>query len=171
MKPKNQKERRERFLKFLLLFAITVGLIVFAAYFNHKIPTEENRQLRYMAKKSEQELKFQKHFFRDMNKLNGKLDSLSNGLLNGSNKSYVEDMVTKDLGKLLDKVPSKDSTGDYEMYNSIISLYYQYHESQIKVRDLSSAEETINRLNADLAVLREDNDRLRTQLNILPLTN
>lgn len=58
MKPLNQAERTNAFLRFLLLFIITVALILTVVFFSVKVPFKENEQLRQdMARiKSERQL-------------------------------------------------------------------------------------------------------------------
>jgi hypothetical protein len=41
----NSKDRNEAFLKFLLLFVITVVLVVVAVYFDYRLPVSENKVL------------------------------------------------------------------------------------------------------------------------------
>lgn len=67
MKPKNSKERRNSFLKFLLIFLVTVGTIVGAVYFNFQISNKENEVLKEQASLVKEELKFQASFANKMN--------------------------------------------------------------------------------------------------------
>jgi hypothetical protein len=46
MKPLNSAERTNAFLRFLLLFIITVALIITVAYFSIQVPFKENERLR-----------------------------------------------------------------------------------------------------------------------------
>ena len=64
MKPKNIKERRNSFLKFLLLFLITSATIVTAIFFTFKVPIKENNTLKAQAKRINRELTFQNSFFK-----------------------------------------------------------------------------------------------------------
>ena len=63
MKPKNSKERRNSFLKFLALFLVTVGMIMAAVFFTYRVPTKENALLREQSKVIDTAMEFQSGFF------------------------------------------------------------------------------------------------------------
>jgi len=66
MKPKNSKDRRASFLKFLALFVITITAVLFAVYFNFKVPNKENALLKDRVKSVENEMTFQDGFSKEM---------------------------------------------------------------------------------------------------------
>ena len=41
----NSQEKNQAFLKFLLLFAVTIALVFLATYYNYKVPVKENEWL------------------------------------------------------------------------------------------------------------------------------
>mgnify|MGYP003672431991 FL=1 len=66
MKPKNTKDRRNSFLKFLLLFLLTTGTIITAIFFNFKVPAKENALLKEQSKMVKKEMDFQSKFSKEM---------------------------------------------------------------------------------------------------------
>ena len=42
MKPQNAKERNIAFIKYILLFIVTTGLIILAVFFGYRLPIKEN---------------------------------------------------------------------------------------------------------------------------------
>lgn len=74
MKPKNNKARRNSFIKFLLLFVFTVAVIVGAVFFTVKIPTAENRILTTKSLTFKDDMKFQNLFSNEISKTKKLID-------------------------------------------------------------------------------------------------
>lgn len=140
MKPKNSKERRNSFLKFLALFLVTVGMIVAAVFFNYRVPSKENALLREQSKVIESEMEFQSGFFNEMGHVKRMIDSLD---VPGQNTAYQKNLISSKLVELQKTIPTKDSTYLYDMHMTIIELYVELQSAKDKLHALRDAEGTI----------------------------
>ena len=140
MKPKNSKERRNSFLKFLGLFLATVSMVVIAVYFNFRVPAKENELLREQAKLVKSEMEFQNGFFNEMQNIKGMIDSLD---VPGQNTAYQKSLISAKLVDLQKTIPTKDSTYLYDMHTSIVDLYVELQSAKDKLHALRDAEGTI----------------------------
>ena len=140
MKPKNIKERRNSFLKFLLLFLITSATIVTSVFFTFKVPLKENNILKAQAKKIDKEIRFQNSFSNGMNNVKKMLDSLD---VPGQNTEYLNQLIGKDLAEMQKSIPRKDSTYKYDMYSNVVNLFLDIQDMKADLRELKDAENTI----------------------------
>ncbi len=163
MKPKNVKERRNSFFKFLLLFLVTVGTIVTAVYFNFKVPSKENELLKDQAKVIEKEIDFQSDFSEQMESIKRMIDSLETP---GVNIPFQNNLISKKLVNLQEKIPVKDSTYRYDMYTNIVSLFAELQETKDKLRDLKDAEMTIQEYKEALDNCKQDYKEVQRDLDI-----
>lgn len=156
MKAKNTKARRSSFLKFLLLFVLTVSIIVVAFYFDFKVmPFKENKVLRTHVTQVEKEVRFQEGFSEDIKTLRGMVDSLD---IPGQNRAFLNSMLSAQIVKLQEKIPVKDSTYRYEMYNNIIWSFAEIQKLKDQLSSYSDVEERINEY-------KEALDKTRSELN------
>jgi len=153
MKPKNTKERRKSFFRFLLLFLVTIATILTATYFNFKVPKEENAILKSKVNRVDQEMKFQETFFKEMRKVKKMIDSLS---VPGSNFSYQKVQISEKLVDLQKAIPTKDSTYRYDMYSDIIKLYIELQNSKTELHGLVDVKSTIAEYKDALDKCREN---------------
>jgi len=153
MKPKNTKERRKAFFKFLLLFLVTIASILTATYFDFRVPKEENAILKSKVNRVEQEMKFQEIFFKEMRKVKNMIDSLS---VPGSNFSYQKMQISEKLVDLQKAIPTKDSTYRYDMYSDIIKLFIELQSSKTELHNLIDVKSTIAEYKDALDKCRED---------------
>lgn len=153
MKPKNSKERRTSFLKFLGLFIATVAMILLAVYFNFKVPTKENNLLREQSKLIEKEMEFQGNFFEEMQTVKRMIDSLE---VPGAQINYESKLISSKLVEMQQSIPIADSTHLYDMHTTIVDLYVEMMENKEKLRSLSDAEGTIEEYKDALKQCRDD---------------
>lgn len=153
MKPKNSKERQSAFLKFLLLFLVTVLTIVFAIYFNYKVPNKENDLLKTQIKSVEKEMEFQNNFSDEMTAIKSMIDSLD---IPGQNISYHNLLIGTKIAELQKNIPSKDSTYRYDMYSNIVNLYVELQDIKGELRSLNDAKSTIEEYKEALDRCRAD---------------
>jgi len=153
MKPKNTKERRSAFLKYLALFVVTMLAILFAVYFNFKVPSKENELLKNKVKAVEKEKVFQNKFSEKMTVIKNMLDSLD---VPGQNVTYQNSLISDKLVDLQKFIPSKDSTYVYDMYSSIVDLYSELQAINGELRSLNSAKSTIEEYKDALDRCRSD---------------
>ena len=140
MKPKNSKERRSAFFKFLALFVITTLAILFAVYFNFKVPNKENALLKERVKSVEREMEFQNNFSEQMETIKGMIDSLD---VPGLNIPYQNSQISAKLVDLQKTIPTKDSTYRYDMYSNIVAVYADLQQSEGELINLKDAENMI----------------------------
>lgn len=140
MKPKNIKERRNSFLKFLLLFLITSATIVTAIFFTFRLPLKENNVLKAQAIRIDTELRFQNSFSNGMDNVKNMLDSLD---VPGQNVEYLNQLIGKNLAEMQKSIPRKDSTYKYDMYSNVVNLFLDIQDMKADLRELKDAENTI----------------------------
>lgn len=154
MKAKNRKARRNSFLKFFLLFIVTVLIIVVALFFDFKImPFKENKVLREQAAQIEKEIQFQEGFSEDIKMLKGMVDSLD---IPGQNRAFMNSMLSAQIVKLQEKIPVKDSTYRYDMYNNIIWSFAEIQKLKEQVASYADVEERISQYKEELEKCRDE---------------
>lgn len=166
MKPKNVKERRNSFLKFLLLFVVTVGTIITAVYFNFKVPVKENSLLKEQAKYIKNEIAFQNKFSNEMLEVNKLFDSLD---VPSSNKKFVNSLISNKLVELQAKIPSKDSTKRYDMYINVVRLNLDLLNSKERLYELRDAESTIEEYDTALEKCKDDYKQIQREIDAMRL--
>lgn len=168
MKPKNIKERRKTFLKFLLIFLLTVTFILVAVYFNFKVPKKENKLLKDQVKIVKKEMIYQNGFYDNMKSIKGMIDSLD---VPGQNISYQSTLINKKLVDLQKSVPTKDSTYRYDMYMNILDLYVELQSAKEELRSLVDAKSTIEEYKDALDKCREELKQAERDLFIARSSN
>ncbi|MFD2726291.1 type VI secretion system TssO [Hyunsoonleella rubra] len=153
MKPKNSKERRASFLKFLLLFVVTVVAILFAVYFNFKVPVKENAVLKEQVRLAEKEMKFQNAFANDMKAIKNMIDSLS---ISGHDSPYHHRRIADKLAELTKTIPTSDSVYQHSMYTTIIDTYLGLQEAKKRLSNLKDAESKLEEYKEELEKSRRD---------------
>ena len=145
MKAKNSKARRNSFLKFLLLFIITTGLIVGALYFDFNVlPNRENAVLRKQASDIEKENGFQKEFSRELFQLRGMIDSLDMSQ-DESNRLFLNNVLSNQTVKLKTSIPRRDSTYRYDMYSNIIWSYAEIQKLKNELHSYADIKEDLEK--------------------------
>lgn len=163
MKPKNIKERRNSFLKFLLLFLITSATIVTAIFFTFKVPLKENNSLKSQAIRINKELVFQNSFSKSMDKVKGMIDSLD---VPGQNVEYLNQLIGNNLADMQKSIPRKDSTYKYDMYSNIVNLFLDIQDMKGDLRELKDAENTIEEYKEALEKTKQEFKQLERDLRI-----
>lgn len=163
MKPKNSKERRNSFLKFLLLFVVTVGFIIVTVFFTFQIPKKENSLLKEDLKSVQKERTFQEDFQLEMSRVKKMIDSLD---APGQNFSYQNSLISDNLVDLQELIPTKDSNINYDLYKNIITTLIELQESKKRLKGLKDAENTIDDYKTALDKCKEDYKEIERDLDI-----
>lgn len=163
MKPKNSKERRNSFLKFLALFVVTVGFIVTTIFFTFQIPKKENSILKEDIKAVNKERVFQEEFEQGMVDIKSMIDSLD---VPGQNISYQNSLISDKLVDLQGKIPTKDSRINYNLYKGIVTSLVDLQESKTKLKGLHDAENTIEEYKTALDGCKDDYEEIKRDLDI-----
>ena len=163
MKPNNSKERRNSFLKFLILFVVTVGMIVGAVFFSYQIPKKENAELRAHTKVLEDGMVFQKNFYNEMRIVKNMLDSLD---APGANVELERSSIGLKLAALEESIPTKDDTHLYDMHQKIITIFADLLKAEGKLYGLKDAEAEIEEYKEALDECRDDRDNLEREIRL-----
>ncbi len=166
MKPKNSKERRNSILKFALLFAFTVALIVTTFFFDfNRVPLKENAVLRAKSEMIDKENEFQEKFSEEMVSIRSLLDSLDTP---GQNVQYINALINSKIVDLQKSIPKEDSTHRYDMYNNIVKSFVDLQAFKTKLKELENVdaqlteyEEELERVNLELEKANRYLDALR----------
>jgi len=154
MKPLNQAERKNAFLKFLLFFTITVAFIMMAVFFGTRVPLEENKKLKQQISVFQNDQLFAEKFSAGMTDLQPLLDTLGSP---GAQTEAVYNQVTtklRDLQTQTDKVAS----GNDNIYAKTISNLYALQSAKYSIAKSGTQSEDYNRL-------QQDNANLRARIN------
>ncbi len=171
MKPQNIKERRSTFLKFLLLFVLTMSLLIGAFYFDYKVPVKENIELRKSLRRMKQDQEFQQDFSQDMVALDRQIESLNTDTITGIRKMQVEQDIEQLLHKMLDEIPEQDSIFNASMYNNIVKVFFDNNDARKQLQQLKSDFGEGNELMDELTRNRELINDLKSQLLIERMKN
>ncbi len=169
MKAKNSKARTSSFLRFFLLFVVTVAIISVALFFNFKLmPFKENKVLRSQSAQVEKEIAFQEGFSEDITKIRGMIDSLD---IPGQNQAFLNSLVSAQIVKLKEKIPVKDSTYRYDMYNNIVNSFAEIQKLKEQVASYSDVEERIAEYKDELEKCRDDLNEAERTVDALRRSN
>ena len=168
MKPKNSKDRRASFLKFLAIFAVTITAILFAVYFNFKVPNKENKILKNQVEAVEKEMIFQDGFSNEMKTIRGMIDSLE---IKGGNLPYQNSIISAKLADLQKTIPTKDSTFRYDMYTNIVSAYVELQDAKGELIKLKDSKATIDEYKIALDQVRDKFTQCERDLYIARKSN
>ena len=163
MRPLNYKDRRRTFLRFLIMFLITVILTVSALFINFRIPVSENRQLKAGYETVNRELDFQSDFTRKFNEVKEILDTIDQP---GANALYLEQLVSSKLAGMKEAIPVKDSLRQRKMYDYIIQSLLSLQESKRNLKEFSHSRELITQYQQNLQQYKDALDQAQRDLDI-----
>ncbi len=155
MKPKNNKERTQSILKFVLIFGVTLILALLAFYFDfNTLPFKENKILKERIIQVKKEEQFQKAFSRKAFEIDKLIDSLDTP---GINLQYFNALINDKIVDLQKSIPARDSTSNYELYVNSVQSYVDIQELKTKLKNFDDTDrklleyaEEVERLGAEL---------------------
>jgi len=168
MKPKNIKERRSGFFKFVLLFTLVTITILWSVFFNFRIPKIENNLLKTRSKNIERDMKYQKQFAEEMISSKKMLDSFNTP---GQNRLYLNSLLSSKLVDLQRSIPRKDATYRYEMYTTIIETLVNLQDSKNELKSLSESKKLIKEYRTELERTRQELKETKRDLDILRISS
>ena len=171
MKPQNIKERRSRFLKFLLLFLLTTALLLGAFYFDYKVPVKENEEMRKTIHRMERDQSFQKDFSKSMIQFDSYMEALKSDTISGLNELTVERKITDLLDKMVGDIPEQDSIFNAGMYNKIIKVFFDSNDLRKELKQMKEDFGEGNQLRDELLQNRKLIDDLKKELQHERLRN
>lgn len=163
----NKKERTSSFLLFLLMFAITVGILFTAFFYSYKLPWKENAVLRKENKKMQYEFLYQKKFINtleDVDKQIDSLDTVKEGWF------FVEQSIIKNLIDLRSDIP-KDSLDDRSMYENLVLTYNKLVDAKRDLKQVETARQEIKDLEEQVTDYEKEISRLNTALDLAKRMN
>ncbi|OBQ56623.1 hypothetical protein JJL45_12490 [Tamlana sp. s12] len=167
MKPKNIKARRSSFIKFLLLFMLTVTTIVGAVFFNYSVPLKENTLLKERTRNIQQEIDFQKSFALRVHNVQAMIDSLG---APGQNIAFTNTLIHGKLADLQSSIPQKDSTYLYNMYTDIVEALVGLQSTKNDLLSLENARKRIDEYKEVLDETRTELEQTKRDLDILRIS-
>lgn len=167
MKPKNTKERRSSFIKFLLLFLLVTATIMVTVFFNYRVPQKEIALLRDRVKKAEQEVKFQEGFANEIKVIKNMLDSLD---IPGQNVSFLGSELNSKLLRMQESIPRKDSTYRHDMYTNVVKAFLQVKETKAELYSRKNDKKSIEECKIKLEKTEQKLKETERDLQILRIT-
>jgi len=156
MEPKNKKERTSSILKFTILFALTVILILVATFFDfNRLPLKENNVLRDKISSVKKERVYQEAFSKKADEIRSLIDSLDTP---GQNIQYFNALINSKIVELQESIPEKDSTSNYDMYVNSVQSYVDIQELKIKLKSYDGVD-------VKLEEYREELERITNKYN------
>jgi hypothetical protein len=146
MRPQNAKERNIAFIKYILLFIVTTGLIVVAVFFGIRLPFKENAYLRDKIKTMESQINDERRFMSKMQNIKALIDSMQN---QNVNIEYVQSLVGSGLVEAQNIIPPGDTTFRKKMYSSLIQTFLDYKSAKhslIKMKDIKATMDECSKL-------------------------
>ncbi len=162
MKPKNSKERRNSFFKFLLLFVVTVGFIIVTIFFTFQIPKKENSLLKEEILSVNKERTFQEGFQLEMSRVKQMIDTLDTP---GLNLPFQNAQISEKLVDLQELIPIKDTDVNYELYKGMVDALADLQKSEMKLKGLADAENKIEDYKTALDKCIKDYEEVKRDLD------
>ncbi len=169
----NKRERNKSFLLFLVMFLIAVGTLIFALFFNFRMPLKENEVLREQNDKITKQFEFSKKFSTDYEytvklidsmKLNPEKQPLYEAKIDAKMKDLIE--LEKDFNKELD-----DKDYESSLYSLVIGNLSSLIQARKEANSSSNSQDDIRRVEDKLAACeREKNEYIR-QITLLNKQN
>lgn len=157
----NKKERYSAFMMFLVMFIVTTGILIFALFFNFKLPMKENEVLRSENELMTKQFNYQKKFSNEFGKVTKMLDSLKK---NPERAVYIEQNIGQKLGDLSKEIPEDTlSSGFYQRVIISIQDLVNSKKDMLQVDDSKSKIDQLTQDNRDKQKLI---DELTIQLKV-----
>ncbi len=163
----NRADRNQAFIKFLVLFLVTIVLIIAAVFVNYKLPARENQRLREQAEVQRQQDNSEMRFIAVMQDAVMLLDSMEKS---GSQFDMLKNQLD---GKAADlnKLEQNDNTAYGQLNKVIVLKMGELEEKKVRLNDMSNQVSSsaglkaeLQRCQADMEALKRDNDNLRAKV-------
>lgn len=137
----NKKERFSAFLLFMLMFIVTTGVLIFALFFDFKLPMKENEVLRSQNEAMIKQFNYQRKFSDEFKNIGKLLDSMQK---TPERATYIEQTIGQKLGNLTNQIP--DDTLSSKLYQRIILNVQDLVNSRKNLIQNADAKNTIDQL-------------------------
>ena len=156
----NKKERYSAFLLFLLMFSVTTGVLIFALFFDFRLPLKENEVLKSENEKIIGEFNFQKVFTERVEYISKLVDSLDK---TPERFPYLEQSINVELVDLKRKADSLEGS---KLYENVIINFDKLVNSKKTSAQTNDSKSTIDRLTEENKALEAKNNDLSIKLQI-----
>ncbi len=137
----NKKERYSAFMLFLGMFGLSAGVLIFALFFNFKLPMKENEVLRSENEGMIKQFNYQQKFSDEFKNITKLLDSMQK---TPERATYIEQSIGQKLGDLSKEIP--DDTLSSKLYEHIIVNVQDLVNSKKNLIQYSDSKNTIEQL-------------------------
>ena len=137
----NKKERYSAFMLFLGMFGLSAGVLIFALFFNFKLPMKENEVLRSENEGMIKQFNYQQKFSDEFKNITKLLDSMQK---TPERATYIEQSIGQKLGDLSKEIP--DDTLSSKLYERIIVNVQDLVNSKKNLIQYSDSKNTIEQL-------------------------
>jgi cell division protein FtsL len=152
----NSKDRNQAFLKFLILFLVTVVLVVFAVYFDYRLPIRENKVFQEEISLQRQQDIDQQKFAAKMQEVIVLIDSMDKPGTNATN------LASQFTGKLndLNILQLKDNTAYGVIDKNITVKLSELYEEKKTIANLTEKANRYDAAEAEVGRLQTENASL-----------
>jgi Type VI secretion system, TssO len=156
----NKKERSSAFLLFLLMFVITTGTLVYALFFNYRLPLKENEVLKSENEKIGKEAKFNIEFSEKLEHIGKLVDSLDKA---PEKFPFLEQTINVELVQLQKKADSLEGS---KLYGNVIISINKLVNAKKTLSQLTDSKGAIEKLTEENKSLEKRNQDLDIKLQI-----
>lgn len=156
----NKKERNSAFLLFLLMFVITTGVLIFALFFDFRLPLKENEVLKTENEKIIKEYNFNKVFTEKIEYVGKLIDTIE---IKPQQYTYYEGKITRELSNLQ---KSADSIEGSRLYGNVIFNMKRLVESKKISTESNDSQGAIDKLTEKNETLKTENRQLGYDLTV-----
>jgi septal ring factor EnvC (AmiA/AmiB activator) len=160
----NSRDRNQAFFKFLLFFTITVALVIFAVFFDFKMPTRENAMLHSEVNIQRQQEMNQLAFMNQVDQALVLLDSMSKP---ETNVNQVDLALSRKINDLM-AIEENSHNLNKKLNKVLIVALGDLQQARRQLRDVIPKAQSLATLQAELRdcvssknELQQQNDQLR----------
>jgi hypothetical protein len=162
----NKKERTSAFLMFLLMFFFTTGILIFALFFNYKLPVKENQVLKEENEIMLKQSNYQKKFSDEFGKVSKLLDSMRKS---PERAAYIEQSISQKLASLSKEIP--DDTLSSVFYERVILSVQDLVISKKEMLQVNDSKSKIDQLTQENLSKQKQIDDLIIQIKVANATS
>ncbi|WP_310557566.1 type VI secretion system TssO [Flavobacterium sp.] len=162
----NKKERNSAFIMFLLMFVVTTGVLIFALFFDFRLPLKENEVLKSENEKIVKNFNYQKEFSEKYQHICKLIDSLDK---TPEQFPYLEQTISSELVDLQKKADSLEV--DSKLYGNVILYTNKLVQSKKVSTQTNDSQGTIDKLTEENKTLENKSNDLSMKLQICEQIN
>ena len=156
----NKKERYSAFLLFLLMFSVTTGVLIFALFFDFRLPLKENEVLKAENEKIIGEFNFQKVFTERVEYVGKLMDSIDQS---PERFPYLEQSINVEL---VDLKREADSLEGSKLYENVLINFGKLLNSKKTSVQTNDSKSIIDKLTEENKALEAKSTELSIKLQI-----